>query len=62
MEKSETMRTRMHVSVNAKGYAQWEVTAEYDTPETAAKQLGSAIDGVRAVIKEKGLTEASAAA
>jgi len=32
------------------------------TDEEAAKQLGLAIDGVRAVIKEKGLVEACATA
>jgi len=55
-------RTRMNVSTTAKGLAQWEVTAEYGTPEETAKALSEAIDNVRAVIKEKGLTEASAAA
>ena len=54
-------RTRMNIDITAKGLAQWSVTAEYDTPEDAAKYLSEAIDKVRQIIKEKGLTEAGAA-
>lgn len=58
-EKSESnMRTRMNVSITAKGLAQWDITAEYDTPELSEKNLSDAIDRVRKVIKEKGLKEA----
>jgi len=52
-------RTRMNVSITAKGLAQWDTTAEYPTPEQAKQALGEAIDGVREIIKEKGLTEAN---
>jgi translation initiation factor 2 alpha subunit (eIF-2alpha) len=54
-------RTRMNVSITAKGQAQWDVTAEYPTPEETAKHLNEAIDKVRQTIKEKGLVEAGAA-
>jgi hypothetical protein len=53
----EEGRTRMNVGVTAKGAAQWDVTAEYATPEATKKCLSEAIDAVREVIKEKGLTE-----
>lgn len=53
-------RTRMNVSLTAKGLAQWDVTAEYDTPEETAKQLSKAIDLCRQVIKSKGITEVGA--
>jgi hypothetical protein len=61
MENKETnKRTRMNVSLTAKGLAQWDVTAEYDTPEQTDEALSKAIDLVRATIKSKGLTEVSA--
>jgi len=60
MEKSSE-RTRMNVGITAKGHAQWDVTVEYPTPQEAERNLGEAIDRVRAVIKEKGLAEAGAA-
>jgi hypothetical protein len=53
-----TKRTRMNISITAKGHAQWDVTAEYENPETAADNLSGAIDLVRKIIREKGLTEA----
>jgi len=62
LETCKMSRTRMNVSTTAKGLVQWEVTAEYESPEEAAKALSEAIDKVREVIKGKGLTEASAAA
>lgn len=54
-------RTRMNVSITAKGQAQWDITAEYSTPEETAKCLSEAIDMVRQTIKAKGLVEAGAA-
>jgi hypothetical protein len=59
--ENEAKRTRMNVSISAKGAAQWDVTAEYPTPEESAKNLSEAIDQVRMIIKEKGLVEAGAA-
>ena len=52
-------RTRMNVSITTKGRAQWDVTAEYSTPEESEKALSEAIDKVRTIIKVKGLVEAS---
>jgi hypothetical protein len=51
-------RTRMNVSITAKGQAQWDVTTEYASPEDTAKNLSEAIDKVRQIIKGKGLVEA----
>lgn len=45
----------MNVSLTAKGLAQYDVTAEYETPEESAEQLGKAIDLVTNICKEKGL-------
>ena len=56
-----TSRVRMNVSTTAKGAAQWEVTAEFSTPEEAAKHLNEGITKVREVIKSQGLIEAGAA-
>lgn len=50
-------RTRINFSLNSKGLVQWEITAEYDTPERTKEELSKAIDLARSVIKEKGLQE-----
>lgn len=55
-EASESnTRTRIKLSQTAKGLVQYEITAEYDTPEKSIEMLGKAIDQVKALIKEKGL-------
>ena len=59
MEETNS-RTRMNVNLTAKGMAQWDVTAEYDTPEKTAEELGTAIDLLRGIIKSKNLTEVGA--
>ena len=48
-------RCRMNVSTTAKGLAQWDVTAEYETPEESANQLGKAIDMLTDTCRSKGL-------
>ncbi len=55
MAEGSNKRTRMNVSLTAKGLAQYDVTAEYDTPEESAEQLGKAIDLVKKVCADKGL-------
>lgn len=55
-------RTRMNISLTAKGQAQWEVTAEYAEPGETAAKLKEAIAGVRAEIKAAGLVECGATA
>jgi hypothetical protein len=50
-------RTRMNVSVTAKGLAQWDVTAEYDSPEESQRHLMDGIQRVREAIKAAGLKE-----
>jgi hypothetical protein len=61
MEKTieTTKRLRMNLSISAKGVAQWDITAEYETPQESAENLSEAIDKVRQIIEEKGLTEAT---
>jgi hypothetical protein len=50
----------MNVSITVKGLAQFEVTAEYATPDETKENLAKAIDNVRAVCAKKGLTLVSA--
>ncbi len=54
-------RTRINISLNAKGKAQFDLTCEYDTPERSIEEMGKAIDMVRALLKEKGIDEANVA-
>lgn len=62
-EQHETnTRTRINVSISAKGLAQWDCTCEYDTPEKSIEEMSKAIDQIRALLKEKGLPEAGTAA
>lgn len=53
-------RTRMNVSITAKGLAQWDCTCEYDTPELTQQNLANAITLVRKAISDAGLKEAGA--
>ena len=48
-------RTRIKLSQTAKGLVQYEISAEYDTPEKSIEMLGKAVDQVRALLAEKGL-------
>jgi hypothetical protein len=54
VEETNT-RTRIKLSQTAKGLIQYEISAEYDTPEKSIEMLGKAVDQVRALIAEKGL-------
>lgn len=54
-------RTRINISLSAKGKAQWDLTCEYDTPEKSLEEMSKTIDMVRNLLKEKGIEEASAA-
>lgn len=57
MEEATNKRLRMNISITAKGLAQWDCTAEYDTPEESAKKLDEAIKLIRSTIKANGLKE-----
>lgn len=58
-ETNETStRVRMNLSLTAKGKVQWDITSEFPTVEDAAENLSKAIDSVRKVIADKGLSEA----
>lgn len=60
---SETnTRTRINISLSAKGVGQWDCTCEYDTPEKSIEEMSKAIDMVRNLLKEKGIPEAGTAA
>ena len=55
-EVTETnTRTRIKLTQTTKGLIQFEISAEYDTPEKSIEMLGKAVDQVRALISEKGL-------
>ena len=55
-------RTRINISLNAKGLAQFDLTCEYDTPEKSIEEMGKTIDMVRKLLFEKGIQEAGTAA
>lgn len=48
-------RTRIKLSQTAKGLIQYEISAEYDTPEKSTEMLGKTIDLVKDLISKKGL-------
>jgi hypothetical protein len=56
-EEKTNRRVRMNVSITAKGLAQWDVTAEGDTPEAAEADLNQAIETVKFTIAKQGLVE-----
>ena len=60
--KESNTRTRINISLSAKGKAQFDLTCEYDTPEKSVEEMSKTIDLVRALLKEKGLEEANSAA
>jgi hypothetical protein len=49
---------RMSIDLTAKGLAQWGLSVRYATPLDADINLREAIDRIRLILKEKGLTEA----
>ena len=58
-EVTETnTRTRIKLTQSTKGVVTWEISAEYDTPEKSIEMMSQALDKVKALIKEKGLTSA----
>ena len=57
MEEQNNKRVRMNISLTAKGLAQWDCTAEFDTPENSAEELSKAIKLLKETIKENGLKE-----
>jgi len=62
-EVTETnTRTRIKLSQSTKGVVTWEISAEYDTPEKSVEMMSQALDKVKALIKEKGLTPADESA
>ncbi|MDR1278596.1 MAG: hypothetical protein LBK02_07585 [Treponema sp.] len=56
-EEKTNRRVRMNVSITAKGLAQWEVTAEGDTPDAAEADLNQAIERVKFTIAKAGIVE-----
>lgn len=60
--KESNTRTRINISLSAKGMGQYDITTEYDTPEKSVEEMSKAIDMVRSLLKEKGIPEAGTAA
>jgi len=58
-QEATNKRTRMNISSTTKGVVTFEVTAEYDTPETTAEALRKGIDLVKQTILDKGLVLAN---
>lgn len=58
-ENSNETRVRMNLAANAKGIYQMDVTVESSSVEESKAKLAEAIDAVKEVCKEKGLTLAS---
>jgi hypothetical protein len=56
-EEKTNRRVRMNVSLTAKGLAQWDVTAEGETPDQAELDLNMAIERVRFTIGKAGIAE-----
>ena len=61
-EKENNTRTRINVSINSKGMAQFDLTCEYDSPERSIAEMSKSIDMARKLLKEKGITEAGTVA
>ena len=62
-EVTETnTRTRIKLSQSTRGVVTWEISAEYDTPEKSVEMMSQALDKVKALIKDKGLTPADESA
>jgi hypothetical protein len=57
-EQKDTRRVRLNFSQNAKGHVQIDCTVEFSTVEECGDAMRKIFDEARAVIKEKGLTEA----
>lgn len=57
MSDQQNSRTRAQISLTSKGTAQFEVTAEYDTPELMEKNLRDGVERTRKVIADLGLKE-----
>lgn len=59
-EEKDNKRVRINLSETAKGFIQWDITAEFGSVEESKSALTAAIDAAREVILEKGLKEVSA--
>jgi hypothetical protein len=53
--EASSKRTRMNLAHDSKGFVKFDITAEYETPEETAIQLGKAIDLVQKTAKDHGL-------
>jgi hypothetical protein len=61
MEVSKTSgRVRINLSQNAKGAAQFDITAEFETAAECEKELDAAIKSARNVMAANGLKEVEA--
>jgi hypothetical protein len=59
-KKNENNRVRLNFSQTAKGAVQIDCTVEFPTVEECDEAMRNLFDRARAIIKDKGLTEAGA--
>ena len=59
-EHKDNRRVRLNFSQNSKGHIQIDCTVEFSTVEECGVAMRKVFDDARAIIKEKGLTEAGA--
>jgi hypothetical protein len=57
-ERKDNQRVRLNFSQNAKSYIQIDCTVEFGTVAECGEAMRMIFDEARAIIKEKGLTEA----
>jgi hypothetical protein len=58
-QQTNNKRVRINLSQTAKGLVQFDITAEFPTPEECEAALIAAIDKVRDIIAIKGFKEES---
>jgi hypothetical protein len=57
-DQRSSKRVRINLSQASKGTVQFDITAEFETPEECGAALNAAVDQVRSVIAAKKLKEA----
>jgi hypothetical protein len=55
MAEQQSARTRMNLSQTAKGFVQFDVTCEYETPAKTAEYLAQALDLIKTTAAANGL-------
>ena len=55
--QSTNKRVRINVSLTAKGLAQWDITAEFETVAECEKELDAAVKAAKRVLSANNLKE-----